>query len=110
MVANIVAGGAAINVLARQAGASVTLVDVGVASDPAALGSSCDDGPGLLRRRVRAGTAALSVTAAMTNDEARAALDVGAAVAAALVGAGARALVTSAVGIGRQTRSGEGNN
>src|SRR5438094_6171 len=31
MVANFVAGGAAINVLARQMGASVTVVDVGVA-------------------------------------------------------------------------------
>src|SRR5437879_6514752 len=38
MVANFVAGGAAINVLARQAGASVTVVDVGVATDLVAMG------------------------------------------------------------------------
>src|SRR3546814_19128939 len=41
----------------------------------------------------------------MTNDEARAALDVGAAVAAELVGAGARALVTGDMGIGNTTAS-----
>src|SRR5437868_2281703 len=51
MVANFVAGGAAINVLARQAGATVTVVDVGVATDLDELG--VPDVPALLRRRVR---------------------------------------------------------
>src|SRR5581483_3854787 len=37
MVANFVSGGAAINVLARAVGASVTVVDVGVAACSAAL-------------------------------------------------------------------------
>src|SRR3546814_9813000 len=46
----------------------------------------------------------LSITVT-TNDEARAALDVGAAVAAELVGAGARALVTGDMGIGNTTAS-----
>lgn len=103
MIANFVSGGAAINVLARQAGATVTVVDVGVASDLDALGLA--DAPGLLRRRVRSGTADLATGAAMTPAEVAAALDVGAAVAVELVDAGARALVTGEMGIGNTTPS-----
>ncbi len=50
MVANFVAGGAAINVLARQAGATVTVVDVGVATDLDALGLADASGPPAPRR------------------------------------------------------------
>ena len=64
MVANFVAGGAAINVIARQVGASVQVVDVGVAGDVAAL-------PGVEHRKVRAGTADLAHGPAMTVAEAR---------------------------------------
>ena len=98
MVANFCAGGAAINVLARQVGAEVVVVDVGVATD---LG----DLPGLRRRRVRAGTADLTAGPAMTREEAGAALDVGCQVAAELVAAGARCLVTGEMGIGNTTPS-----
>ena len=101
MVANFVAGGAAINVLARQVGASVTVVDVGVASD--LNGPEFDDAPGLLRRKVRSGTRDLSVEPAMTADEVDAALDVGAQVAYELADAGARLLVTGDMGIGNTT-------
>lgn len=101
MVANIVGGGAAINVLARQAGAGVAVVDVGVAADLDALGLA--GAPGLLRHRVRAGTRDLAVEPALTPDEVRAALDVGAAVARSLVEDGARALVTGEMGIGNTT-------
>jgi nicotinate-nucleotide--dimethylbenzimidazole phosphoribosyltransferase len=103
MVAGFVAGGAAINVLARQAGATVTVVDVGVASDLDVLGLA--DAPGLLRRNVRRGTADLSLGPALTADEVASALDVGAAVADELVAAGARALVTGEMGIGNTTAS-----
>ena len=96
MVANFLAGGAAINVLARSVGASVTVVDVGVAYD-------VPDAPGLVRRRVRGGTRDLAVEAALTDDEVSAALDVGAEVAVALVADGARALVTGDMGIGNTT-------
>ena len=99
MVANFVRGGAAINVLARQAGASVTVVDVGVAADLGDLLGA----PGLVHRRVRAATANLSVEAAMTIDEARQALDVGVDTAAALVAGGTRCLVTGDMGIGNTT-------
>jgi nicotinate-nucleotide--dimethylbenzimidazole phosphoribosyltransferase len=96
MVANFLRGGAAINVLARQAAAEVTVVDVGVAGDlPSA--------PGLLDRKVRRGTADLSTGAAMSHDEARRALDVGTEVAAGLVAAGARCLVTGDMGIANTT-------
>jgi nicotinate-nucleotide--dimethylbenzimidazole phosphoribosyltransferase len=97
MVANFCGGGAAINVLARQAGATVLVVDVGVVAE------LDDDSPGLLRRKVRAGTANLAVGPAMSVDEATAALDVGAEVAAALVAGGARCLVTGEMGIGNTT-------
>ena len=103
MVANFVAGGAAINVLARQAGATVTVIDVGVATDLDALGLA--GAPGLLRRRVRAGTANLAAGPALTDVEVRIALDIGATVAAALVADGACALVTGEMGIGNTTPS-----
>ncbi len=121
MAANFIAGGAAINVLARQVGARVVVVDVGMASDLETLGLASEPGPEpglasepgpesivasepwLRRRRVRAGTANLAVTAAMTADEARQALDVGADTAAELIAAGARCLVTGEMGIGNTT-------
>jgi nicotinate-nucleotide--dimethylbenzimidazole phosphoribosyltransferase len=96
MVGNFVAGGAAINVLARQAGADVMVVDVGVAS-------ALPEGSDLLVRKVRAATADLSLGPAMTTDEARQALDVGADVAARLVRQGARCLVTGDMGIANTT-------
>jgi nicotinate-nucleotide--dimethylbenzimidazole phosphoribosyltransferase len=98
MVANFCAGGAAINVLARQVGASVVVVDVGVATDVVAA-------PGLVRARVAPGTANLAVGPAMTPAEVAAALDVGAETAATLVGGGARCLVTGDMGIGNTTPS-----
>jgi len=98
MVAAFCSGGAAVNVLARQIGASVVVVDVGVASDlPAA--------PGLVVRKVRHGTANLAAGPAMTIEETRLALDVGATVAAEAVAGGARCLVTGDMGIGNTTPS-----
>ena len=98
MVANFCAGGAAINVLARQAGAEVTVVDVGVAT-------TLEPAPGLSIRKVRPGTANLARSPAMTAAEAQAALDAGAGVAAAAVSAGARCLVPGDMGIGNTTAS-----
>ena len=98
MVANFLGGGAAINVLARQAGAAVVVVDVGVAGE-------LPDGPGLLARKVRAGTGDLAVGPAMSIGDARRALDVGAEVATRLVDGGARCLVTGDMGIANTTPS-----
>ncbi|HUY22183.1 MAG TPA: nicotinate-nucleotide--dimethylbenzimidazole phosphoribosyltransferase [Acidimicrobiales bacterium] len=99
MVANFCAGGAAINVLAGHAGAAVVVVDVGVAT-PIPV-----DAGNLLRRAVRPGTRNLAVEAAMTEDEATAALGVGVDVAALAVDGGARLLVTGDMGIGNTTAS-----
>src|SRR5680860_419662 len=98
MVANFLAGGAAINVLARQQGATVVVVDVGVAAP-------LDPADGLLDRKVRAGTANLAEGPAMTRDEAVAALDIGVDVARDLVAAGHRALLTGDMGIANTTPS-----
>jgi nicotinate-nucleotide--dimethylbenzimidazole phosphoribosyltransferase len=96
MVANFCGGGAAINALARQVGASVTVVDVGVATE---LG----DLPGLRRRRVAPGTANLARGPAMSVDQATAAVEVGIDLALELVADGARMLVTGDMGIGNTT-------
>lgn len=98
MVANFLAGGAAVNVLARQIDADVVVVDVGVASP---LGSS----PDLIPLRVRSGSRDLSVEPAMTALEVRAALDAGVRVAALLVAAGHRCLLTGDMGIANTTAS-----
>jgi nicotinate-nucleotide--dimethylbenzimidazole phosphoribosyltransferase len=98
MVANFGAGGAAVNVMADVVGADVVVVDVGVASDVA-------DFPGLRRSRVRNATANLAHGPAMTEADARAALDVGAALAKELVASGTRCLLTGDMGIGNTTPS-----
>jgi len=98
MVANFCAGGAAVNVLARQAGARVVVVDVGVASDiePARC---------LVLRNVRRGTANLAKEPAMTDDERDRAIAVGREIAAQCIDEGARCLVTGDMGIGNTTAS-----
>ncbi|MFU8852772.1 nicotinate-nucleotide--dimethylbenzimidazole phosphoribosyltransferase [Micromonospora sp. SL1-18] len=135
MIGNFLAGGAVVNAFARQAGASVTVVDVGVATplpvDPAAVvdfpvGSAAHvdfpadsaahvdfpvdpaalvdpAGPRLIRANIRAGTRDMTVTAALTRDEARAAVEVGIRVAGELVDGGAGILLTGDMGIGNTT-------
>ncbi len=98
MVGNFLAGGAVVNALAAQAGAEVLIVDVGVASDLPQVA-------GLLPRRVRAGTADITVEPAMTRDEAVAAIEVGIEVARDLVTAGNRCLLTGDMGIANTTAS-----
>ncbi|HSO95346.1 MAG TPA: nicotinate-nucleotide--dimethylbenzimidazole phosphoribosyltransferase [Acidimicrobiia bacterium] len=98
MLANFVAGGAAINVIARQVGATVAVVDIGVASDVSALAA-------VQHRKVRAGTANLADGPAMTIAEARAALDAGVEVAEGLLAQGHDLLATGDMGIGNTTAS-----
>jgi nicotinate-nucleotide--dimethylbenzimidazole phosphoribosyltransferase len=100
MVANFVSGGAAINVLARAVGASVMVVDVGVATP---LPPDCEGTPGFLRLPLGPGTANLAVEWAMDLATCRAALDIGAQLAQHFGGYGARALVTGEMGIGNTT-------
>jgi nicotinate-nucleotide--dimethylbenzimidazole phosphoribosyltransferase len=98
MVANFCAGGAAINVIARHVGASVVVVDVGVARD-------LDDAPGLIQAKVAKGTANFAYSPAMTIEQCLLALDVGARVGAEQIAAGARCLITGDMGIGNTTPS-----
>ena len=74
MVVNFVAGGAAINVLAREADAGLSVVDVGVASSytvPVASGAQ------LFRVPVRSGTANLRLEPAMSESECHKAWSIG---------------------------------
>ena len=98
MVAGVASGTAVINALARQVGARVRVVDVGVATELA---------PGLDvdRRRVIDGTADFTTGAAMTRDQSLAAVHVGLDVANQLIDDGARLLVTGDLGIGNTTSS-----
>jgi nicotinate-nucleotide--dimethylbenzimidazole phosphoribosyltransferase len=98
MVYNFLAGGAAINVLARQAGARVAVVDVGVAVDFA-------DAPGLIRRKVAYGTADFTRGPAMTFEQAEQALQVGVDVLEAEAAVGLDLVATGDMGIGNTTSS-----
>lgn len=70
MVGNMLAGGAAINVFARQHGFALQVVDAGVAADLAPH-------PQLLQRKIAQGTRNIRHEPAMTAAEARAALQAG---------------------------------
>ncbi|MEU0963081.1 nicotinate-nucleotide--dimethylbenzimidazole phosphoribosyltransferase [Micromonospora aurantiaca] len=106
MIANFLAGGAVVNAFARQAGASVTVVDVGVATPiPGADEPGDPAGPRLVAANVRPGTRDMTVTAALTRDEARAAVETGIRVAGELIDAGAGILLTGDMGIGNTTPS-----
>ena len=70
MVRNLLAGGAAVNVLARHAGAEVAVIDIGV-DDP------LNEAPNLIRRKVKSGTNNIAKGPAMTLEEAGQAIEVG---------------------------------
>ncbi|MDW3849795.1 nicotinate-nucleotide--dimethylbenzimidazole phosphoribosyltransferase [Micromonospora sp. BRA006-A] len=105
MIANFLAGGAVVNAFARQAGASVTVVDVGVATPIPGAESADPAGPRLVSANVRPGTRDMTVTAALTRDEARTAVETGIRVAGGLIDAGAGILLTGDMGIGNTTPS-----
>lgn len=98
MVLNFIDGGAAINALARHAGAEVIVVDMGVNYDFKPLA-------GLLRKKVAYGTANLAVGPAMTGAQARQALEVGIELAFSCVDAGIDLVGTGDMGIGNTTPS-----
>lgn len=103
MIANFVAGGAVVNAFARQAGASVTVVDVGVATPLPVEPTADPAGPRLVAANVRPGTRDLTVTAALTRDEARTAVETGIRIAGELIDTGAGILLTGDMGIGNTT-------
>lgn len=97
MVRNFLRGGAAINVLSRQAGAKVVCVDMGMATPV--------DEPGLVVRRIAPGTANLAAGPAMTAEQARAAIEAGIEVATQEIESGTELLATGDMGIGNTTPS-----
>ncbi|MEU3711276.1 nicotinate-nucleotide--dimethylbenzimidazole phosphoribosyltransferase [Streptomyces catenulae] len=98
MVANFLGGGAVCNAFATQVGAEVCVVDVGVATElPAA--------PGLLPRKVRAGTDDFTAGPAMSQEDVLKAIEAGIETARDLVAAGNKALLTGEMGIANTTAS-----
>ncbi|MFB4197548.1 nicotinate-nucleotide--dimethylbenzimidazole phosphoribosyltransferase, partial [Streptomyces carpaticus] len=96
MVANFLGGGAVCNAFAQQVGAEVCVVDVGVKGE-------LPGQPGLMPRKVRAGTGDITAGPAMSRDEALRAVEVGIETARDLVAAGNRALLTGEMGIANTT-------
>jgi len=98
MVHNFLDGGAVINAFAAQIGADVSVVDIGVAAD-------LSGAPGLLARNVAHGTADMTEGPAMSDDQARQAVETGIEIAGGLVADGYRCLVTGDMGIANTTAS-----
>jgi nicotinate-nucleotide--dimethylbenzimidazole phosphoribosyltransferase len=96
MVENFLRGGAAVNVLARQAGARVVVADFGVAGP---IGSS----PELVSCPIARGTANMALGPAMTREVAVRAIETGARLALEAIDAGADLLGTGEMGIGNTT-------
>lgn len=97
MVINFLNGGAAVNVLARQARADVHCVDIGVAIEL--------KHEKLMSRNVGRGTANMAIGPAMTKEAALQSIVTGAEVAAELVSQGTQMFVTGEMGIGNTTPS-----
>ncbi|HEX2911690.1 MAG TPA: nicotinate-nucleotide--dimethylbenzimidazole phosphoribosyltransferase [Chloroflexia bacterium] len=100
MVMNFLAGGAAINVFARQVGAEVLVADLGVAKD-------LPEHPALLNRKIGYGTRNLLNGPAMTRDETLAAVAAGIQIALDLAARPERPdlIATGDMGIGNTTPS-----
>ncbi|MBN2315557.1 MAG: nicotinate-nucleotide--dimethylbenzimidazole phosphoribosyltransferase [Sedimentisphaerales bacterium] len=98
MVRNMLAGGAAVNVLARHAGIEVRIVDIGV-NDP------LKDAAGLIRRKIAPGTGNIAQSPAMTEDQCYQALEVGMALATEAKEEGVTLIGTGEMGIGNTTPS-----
>jgi nicotinate-nucleotide--dimethylbenzimidazole phosphoribosyltransferase len=96
MVHNFLRGGAAINVLARGAGAKVVIVDAGVAAPMAPA-------DGLVSGKIAPGTEDMSLGPAMTREQAMAAIALGARVAEFEIAAGLDLLACGDMGIGNTT-------
>ncbi len=101
MVANFVAGGAAINVLAEVAGAKVVVVDMGVAAE---LDELVKKGS-IISCKVGFGTDNMAQGPAMTREQAVQSLEAGIKIAGKLVEEGVELLATGDMGIGNTTPS-----
>ncbi len=96
MVRNFARGGAAINVLARQIGAQLEVVDMGCVSEPGPL-------TGVISARVAPGSANLAKAAAMDEEQLEAALTQGKAAAQRAHQTGAQLFIGGEMGIANTT-------
>jgi nicotinate-nucleotide--dimethylbenzimidazole phosphoribosyltransferase len=98
MVLNFLAGGAAVNVLARLVGARVVVADLGVDAD-------LPDHPSLRSLKVRRGTDSITRGPAMSVDEAQQAIDHGRQLVLDEMEHGLDVALTGDMGIGNTTAS-----
>jgi len=98
MVYNFLGGGAGINVIGRQVGTRIIVVDMGVASE-------LETNPKLLSRKVAPGTQNIALGPAMTNEQAVKAVETGIEIVTAEVAKGLDIVGTGDMGIGNTTPS-----
>ncbi|MGC0364528.1 nicotinate-nucleotide--dimethylbenzimidazole phosphoribosyltransferase [Rhodococcus sp. 27YEA15] len=94
MVANFLAGGAAVNVLAEVAGASVRVVDIAVDGDT---------DPSVSQHKVRKSSGSIDREDALTEEETLRAVAAGRAIADEEIDSGADLLIAGDMGIGNTT-------
>ncbi|MDJ0360939.1 nicotinate-nucleotide--dimethylbenzimidazole phosphoribosyltransferase [Rhodococcus sp. H29-C3] len=94
MVANIAAGGAAVNALAAVAGATVRVVDIAVDSDTDTT---------ISRYKVRRSSGSIDREDALSESEVRAAIEAGRTIADEEIDSGADLLIAGDMGIGNTT-------
>lgn len=97
MAANFSQGGAAVNVFARQVGARLEIVDVGIIGDERI--------PGVINAKVRRGTGNMLEADAMQPEQALAAIDAGVQAVERAIQAGAKCLMVGEMGIANTTAS-----
>ena len=98
MVYNFLRGGAGINVIARQVGARIVVVDMGVAN-------GLEPHPQLLSKKIAFGTQNMSLGPAMTREQAVKAIEVGIEIVTTEVAKGLDIVGTGDMGIGNTTAS-----
>jgi nicotinate-nucleotide--dimethylbenzimidazole phosphoribosyltransferase len=98
MVRNFLRGGAAINVMARQIGARIVVVDMGVATE-------LETHPQLLSRKIARGTRNIAVGPAMTEAQAITTIETGMEIINSETARGLDIVGTGDMGIGNTTAS-----
>jgi nicotinate-nucleotide--dimethylbenzimidazole phosphoribosyltransferase len=98
MIYNFLSGGAGINVIARQVGARIVVVDMGVAI-------ALEPSRQLLSRKITLGTRNIARGPAMTREQAETAVETGMEIVAAEVAKGLDIVGTGDMGIGNTTAS-----
>ena len=100
MVLNFINGGAAVNVLARQCGAEVRVVDVSVDCDPNYVAALR---PEVVQHRIRRGSGSIDREDALTQTEGASAFELGQQIADEEIDSGADILIAGDMGTGNST-------